>query len=93
MTYAPEIILHTALFFATKTESHYFALSKFVEEVADTKPENILASEFLLTQGLRFTFDVRHPFRALDGAVMEKSVPLLRALFLTMKPRVHNHTA
>lgn len=27
----------------------------------------ILAPEFILTQGLRFCFDVRHPFRALKG--------------------------
>jgi cyclin H len=71
MTYAPDTILRTALFFATKTENHYFRLSKFAEAIANTKPEDVLASEFLLTQGLRFTFDVRHPFRALEGAVME----------------------
>lgn len=71
MTYSPADILKTALFFATKTENHYFRLTKFAEAMSKTQPEDILASEFLLTQGLRFTFDVRHPFRALEGAVME----------------------
>lgn len=71
MTYAPDTIIRTALFFATKTENHYFRLSKFAEAITNTKPEDVLACEFLLTQGLRFTFDVRHPFRALEGAVME----------------------
>jgi len=71
MTYHPTTLLKTALFFATKTENHYFRLTKFAEAIDGTKPEEILASEFLLTQGLRFTFDVRHPFRALEGAVME----------------------
>lgn len=71
MTYAPIDILKTALFFATKTDNHYVRLSKFAEEIGKTKSEDILASEFLLTQGLRFTFDVRHPFRALEGALME----------------------
>lgn len=71
MTYHPTDILKTALFFATKTENYYFRLSKFAEAIGKTKPEDVLASEFLLTQGLRFTFDVRHPFRALEGAVME----------------------
>ncbi|TVY87815.1 Cyclin [Lachnellula willkommii] len=71
MTYDPKTLLKTALFFATKTENHYFRLTKFAEAITATKPEEILASEFLLTQGLRFTFDVRHPFRALEGAVME----------------------
>jgi len=71
MTYHPTDILRTALFFATKTENHYFRLTKFADAVEGTKAEDVLASEFLLTQGLRFTFDVRHPFRALEGAVME----------------------
>jgi cyclin H len=71
MTYHPTSILKTALFFATKTENHYFRLTKFAEAIGKTKAEDVLASEFLLTQGLRFTFEVRHPFRALEGAVME----------------------
>lgn len=71
MTYHPTDILKTALFFATKTENHYFRLTKFADAIGNTKAEDVLASEFLLTQGLRFTFDVRHPFRALEGAVME----------------------
>lgn len=71
MTYHPTSILKTALFFATKTENHYFRLTKFADAIGKTKAEDVLASEFLLTQGLRFTFDVRHPFRALEGAVME----------------------
>ncbi len=71
MTYHPTSILKTALFFATKTENHYFRLTKFADAIGNTKAEDVLASEFLLTQGLRFTFDVRHPFRALEGAVME----------------------
>lgn len=71
MTYHPTDILKTALFFATKTENFYFRLTKFADAIGKTEPEDVLASEFLLTQGLRFTFDVRHPFRSLEGAVME----------------------
>jgi cyclin H len=71
MTYHPSDMVKTALYFATKTENHYMRLSKFAESIDKTKAEDVLASEFLLTQGLRFTFDVRHPFRALEGAVME----------------------
>lgn len=71
MTYHPTDILKTALFFATKTENYYYRLSKFATAIGKTTPEDVLASEFLLTQGLRFTFDVRHPFRALEGAIME----------------------
>lgn len=71
MTYHPTDILKTALFFATKTENYYYRLTKFATAIGKTTPEDVLASEFLLTQGLRFTFDVRHPFRALEGAIME----------------------
>jgi cyclin H len=71
MTYNALDILKTALFFATKTENYYTRLTKFADAIGKTTPEAVLASEFLLTQGLRFTFDVRHPFRALEGAVME----------------------
>ena len=34
-------------------------------------PEGVIAPEFLLTQGLRFTFDVKHAFRGLEGMYME----------------------
>ena len=71
MTYHPKDILKTALYFSTKTENHYRSINEFSSKIDNTKAEDVLASEFLLTQALRFTFDVRHPFRALDGATME----------------------
>lgn len=71
MTYPPSILLKTALYFSTKTENYYTRLTSFCSSIEGTKPADILASEFLLTQGLRFQFDVRHPIRALDGAIME----------------------
>ena len=71
MTYHPTDILKTALYFSTKTENHYKSITEFANAIGKTKAEDVLASEFLLTQALRFTFDVRHPFRALDGAIME----------------------
>lgn len=96
MTYHPTDILKTALFFATKTENFYFRLTKFADAIGKTKPEDVLASEFLLTQGLRFTFDVRHPYRALEGAVMElqaiskASIPVLPNSTETVKYRPMN---
>lgn len=102
MTYHPRNILKTALFFSTKTENHYFKLSKFCEQIGKTKEDDILQTEFLLTQGLRFTFDVRHPSRALEGAVMEiqalsgedgQSIPALPnmvALSLDRPPDISN---
>lgn len=72
MTYHPKLIMPCALFLATKTDNFYMSLREFANGVPGiTKPEEVIAPEFTLTQGLRFTFDVRHPFRGLEGAVME----------------------
>ncbi|KAM0159746.1 hypothetical protein ACHAQE_004805 [Botrytis cinerea] len=71
MTYTPTTILKTGLFFATKTENHYFRITRFASDIGKTTTEEILSSEFLLTQGLRFQFDIRHPYRGLEGAIME----------------------
>ncbi|KAI4155499.1 MAG: hypothetical protein LQ340_000975 [Diploschistes diacapsis] len=71
MTYHPKSLMPCALFLATKCENHYTVLSDFASKLPKTSPEDVLAPEFLLTQGLRFTFDVRHPYRALEGGTME----------------------
>jgi cyclin H len=78
ITYNAGDIVLTAIYFATKTENHYTKLVDYAAAIQkksaakkQVTPERILASEFLLTQGLRFMFDIRHPSRALSGAVME----------------------
>ncbi len=71
MTYHPKEIMRSALFLATKTENHYTSLRSFVSKLPKTTAEDVVAPEFLLTQGLRFTFDVRHPHRGLEGGFME----------------------
>jgi cyclin H len=72
MTYHPKSIMPCAVFLATKTDNFYMSLREFANGIPGiTKPEEVIAPEFTLTQGLRFTFDVRHPFRGLEGAVME----------------------
>lgn len=75
MTYHPKTLMFTSLFLATKTDNYFVPLNSFVEQVAQqdkkTTAEDIIAPEFLLTQGLRFMFDIRHPFRGLEGGVME----------------------
>jgi cyclin H len=73
MTYHPKQIMPCALFLATKTDNYYMPLRSFTEKIPNMSTEDIIAPEFLLTQGLRFTFDVRHPFRGLEGGVMELS--------------------
>ena len=71
MTYHPKEIMPSALFLSTKTENHYTSLKSFVSKLPKTTSEDVIAPEFLLTQGLRFTFDVRHPQRGLEGGFME----------------------
>ncbi|CAI7626405.1 unnamed protein product [Penicillium glandicola] len=72
MTYHPKSIMACALFVATKTDNYYMSLRQFADGIpGDTTTEDVIAPEFLLMQGLRFTFDVRHPFRGLEGGVME----------------------
>jgi len=71
MTYHPKEMMPSALFLATKTENNYITLNKFAEKLPKTTAVDIIAPEFLLTQGLRFTFDIRHPNRGLEGGFME----------------------
>lgn len=71
MTYPPTDLLKTSLFFGCKAEGFFYKLHKFAEKFPKTTGEQIIAGEFLLCQGIRFAFDVRHPFRALEGAILE----------------------
>ncbi|PKY07277.1 putative cyclin Ccl1 [Aspergillus campestris IBT 28561] len=72
MTYHPKNIMPCAVFLATKTDNCYISLRHFAEGVpGDTTAEDIIAPEFVLMQSLRFNFDVRHPFRSLEGGIME----------------------
>ncbi|TQV91539.1 Cyclin-related protein [Cordyceps javanica] len=71
MTYPPTELLKTCLFFGCKAEGFYIRLARLADKFPNTTSEQILAGEFLLCQGIRFAFDVRHPFRALEGAILE----------------------
>lgn len=71
MTYHPKEMMPSALFLATKTENHYTSLRSFASKLGKATEEDVVAPEFLLTQGLRFTFDVRHPQHGLEGGFME----------------------
>ncbi|KAH6850515.1 cyclin-like protein [Chaetomium sp. MPI-CAGE-AT-0009] len=70
MTYPPQEMLIVALFFGCKAEGSFVSITEFVKTFGRENPEEILAGEFLLCQGLRFAIDVKHPFRALRGALM-----------------------
>jgi cyclin H len=80
MDYHPKQIMPSALFLATKTENYHTPLKTFVEKIKSVPglnkvtADDVLAPEFILTQGLRFCFDVRHPHRGLKGFYLECKV-------------------
>lgn len=78
MTYHPKNIFPACLFLSTKTENNYISLEHFTTQLNDITgskkrltSEDVIAPEFVVTQGLRFTFDVRHPLRGLRGGLLE----------------------
>lgn len=71
MTYPPAKMMKTCVFFGAKAENFYPRVAHIATKFPKTTGDEILAGEFLLCQGIRFAFDVRHPYRALDGAIMQ----------------------
>ncbi|OQU97376.1 Cyclin, domain-containing protein [Cladophialophora immunda] len=74
MTYHPKQIMMCALYLATKADHFYISLSRFVAELNNVSEDDVKAPEFLLLQGLRFTLDVRHPMKGLQGGHVEMNV-------------------
>lgn len=70
MTYPPKEIYKTILFLATKTEAYHLTLSHFCRLI-NAEPDAVLAPEYKVMQALRFTLDVRQPYRGLKGALMD----------------------
>lgn len=70
MTYPPKEVYKTVLYLAMKTEGQHMTLPDYARKISSKGPE-ILAPEYKIIQALRFTLDVRQPFRGLRGALME----------------------
>lgn len=70
MTYPPKEIYKTVLFLASKTEATHITVSDYARRIS-SDPEQVLAPEYKVMQALRFTLDVRQPFRGLKGVLME----------------------
>ncbi|GAB7362158.1 hypothetical protein MBLNU230_g2184t1 [Neophaeotheca triangularis] len=70
LTYPPKEIYKTILFLACKTEATHVTLSEYARRIS-TDPEVVLAPEYKVMQALRFTLDVRQPYRGLKGVLME----------------------
>ena len=100
MTYNPQNIFPTCLMLAVKTEHNNPRLNmrKFCGKIRDSssrfKPseEEVMAPEYLISQGLRFTFQVRHPGRGLDAGWMEldalaRGQPVVKHPSITQSPK------
>ncbi|KAK3660567.1 hypothetical protein LTR22_008008 [Elasticomyces elasticus] len=70
ITYPPKEIYKTVLFLAGKTEGTHMKLSEYGRRIS-TPVEEIMAPEYKIMQALRFTLDVRQPYRGLKGVLME----------------------
>ncbi|KAK5709537.1 hypothetical protein LTR17_019691 [Elasticomyces elasticus] len=70
ITYPPKEIYKTVLFLAGKTEGTHMKLSEYGRRIS-TPVEEIMAPEYKVMQALRFTLDVRQPYRGLKGVLME----------------------
>ncbi|KAK4548460.1 hypothetical protein LTR36_009370 [Oleoguttula mirabilis] len=70
LTYPPKEIYKTVLFLACKTEATHMTLSEYARRIS-TDPDAILAPEYKVMQALRFTLDVRQPYKGLKGVLME----------------------
>ncbi|KAF2484508.1 cyclin-like protein [Neohortaea acidophila] len=70
MTYPPKEIYKTVLYLASKTEAIHITVSDYARRIS-TDPEQVLAPEYKVMQALRFTLDVKQPFRGLKGVLME----------------------
>ena len=76
MTYHPKSIILCCLFLACKADHFFLSLRRFIDGVdpdgeGGVTEEDVKAPEFLLLQGLRFTLEVRHAFRGLQGGVAD----------------------
>ncbi|KAK3053966.1 hypothetical protein LTR09_005246 [Extremus antarcticus] len=70
LTYPPKEIYKTVLYLACKVEGTHMGLAEFARRIS-TEGEQVLAGEYKVMQALRFTLEVRQPFRGLKGVLME----------------------
>lgn len=72
MTYPPKEIYKTALYLASKSEATHVKVTDYAARIS-AEPDAILAPEYKLMQALRFTLEVKQPYRGLKGVLMELS--------------------
>jgi len=72
MQYAPKNILLTCLFLACKSENSYIALDELLKKVPKSPPpETIKELELIVSQNIRFEYQIQSPFWALHGFYLD----------------------
>lgn len=84
MTYHPKSILTCALYLATKSSHWHVSIARYISELEGVSEKDVVGLEFLLMQGLRFTLNVRHPVKGLEGGHLEL-LEMLRGRHLPAK--------
>jgi len=73
MQYAPKNILLTCLFLACKSENSYISLDELLQNVPKNPPppETIKELELIISQNIRFEYQIQSPFWALHGFYLD----------------------
>jgi len=72
MQYAPKNILLTCLFLACKSENSYIPLDELLKKVPKSPPsETIKELELIVSQNIRFEYQIHSPFWALHGFYLD----------------------
>lgn len=77
MEFRPKNVLYTIVFLAAKLENYFISIDSFCARLPKTKAQDILDSEFVILQLLKFTLLVHHPFRPLYGFFLDVQLVLL----------------
>ncbi|PVU86430.1 hypothetical protein BB560_006723 [Smittium megazygosporum] len=67
LDYHPKQTMLTCLFLATKVENYYISIDSFTRPLKTISPEDVLQFELLVSQSLRFDFQVSNPFNSATG--------------------------
>ncbi|KAI9258915.1 cyclin-like protein [Phascolomyces articulosus] len=87
MDYHPRDIALTCLFLATKSESERIPIEQFGKNLRIQSTDQILALEFVVSQGLKFEYLIHHPYRPAYGFFLDMQkidamdVPLLKETY------------
>ncbi|KAI8825671.1 cyclin-like protein [Fimicolochytrium jonesii] len=80
MDYDPKVYFLTCLFLSTKVENQYIPLRDFLAQIPKAPTAEVMKDyEFQLSQGIRFEYQVHHPFWPLHGFFLDVQNYILSA--------------